>query len=334
LQIGAATRDCQWTNCHCEYNKYTSILFGDSATAIQNLKFTDWQFLYNAQYPTYSGAIQNRSSGTTAGFIGCNFSNMPGYAYSYGMGTGSSIDFSNCIFDGTKTFAGYAQSTTAGAVNTANETVRLVNCTFKNLPAPPGTAGLVPSPQVVLGGTFTSTLEIDGGKYFNNTNPAGFISVTNSVGSSVLSVTNLQGDASQILVNNQSIVQYTIRNCRDWFGPISTSGAKHYVVVPYQFSNVYQITLRANINVGGLADYRKTAVVLAEKDNDYSAGYKSFITTAVPIQGAANLNGPIAVTVEFGSVGGGTVITNSNSGSLAVSWPGTYTYESIDVQMI
>jgi hypothetical protein len=38
--------------------------------------------------------------------------------------------------------------------------------------------------------------------------------------------------------------------------------------------------------------------------------------------------------VEFGSVGKGTSIPMSNSGSLAISWPGTYTSESIDVQLI
>jgi hypothetical protein len=323
LQIGSTVYDCQWTNCHCEYNQYTSILFGDSATAIYNLKFTDWIFTYNVQYATYSGAIQNRAAGVVARFDSCTFNNMPGYAYLHGTQIGSQLDFSACTFDGRKSAAAYTQSTTAAAIDTLNETVTLTGCTFRNLPAQP----------ILFGGTLQSILELSGGNYSGNSG-ASFIGISNSAGTSLVRVSGLRGDATQTLVNNQSTVTVVIQNCLGWFGPIATSGSKRYVLIPYQFSNVYQITLRANINVGGNADYRKATVLLVEKDNDYSSGAKSFITASVPIQGAANLNGVIAVAAEFGSVGGGTAISMADSGSLSISWPSTYTYESIDVQML
>ena len=323
LQIGSTVYDCQWTNCHSEYNQYTSILFGDSATAIHNLKFTDWQFIYNMQYGTYSGAIQNRASGVTARFDSCTFNNMPGYAYVHGTQTGSQLDFAACTFDGLKSAAAYTQSTTAGAINTSNETVILADCTFRNLPAQP----------ILVGGTLQSVLEISGGTYSANSGPS-VIGISNSASTSLVRVYGLRGDASQTLVNNQSTVSVIIQNCVGWFGAIATSGSKRYVLVPYQFSNVYQITLRANINSGGNADYRKSSVLLVEKDNDYSSGAKSFISTSIPIQGAANLNGVIAIAAEFGAVGGNTSISMSDSGSLAISWPATYSYESIDVQIV
>lgn len=324
-----ACYDCQFNDVHSEFNQFSVVTFSGGTAGSTNIRFTDLQATYNAQFDTYSGTILTQStSAVIASFNGCNFSNMPGYAY-HGSATGSLIDFDKCIFDGNRSITGYAQSTLASAINTSNETVRIKNCTFRNLQGNGGT-----NSPIAMGGTLVSNLEIDGGEYGGNFGPS-FIGTNNSNGGSSIKVRNLQGDAIQTLINNQSTVLiYPIRGCSDWFGPIATSGASHFVLVPYQFSNGYEITLRANINAGGGTQYRKITVTNAEKDNDFAGSAKSFINTNVKIQGAANLNGFIATVVEFGAVGGTTTIANSNSGSLAISWPNTYTSESLDVQMI
>lgn len=336
LTIGSNTYDCQFTNCHSEFNQFTSVLFADAATNIVNCRFTDWTFTYNVQYGTFTGTIQNRASGTVAVFNGCSFNNVPLYAYTHGTGTGSDITFNHCTFDGQASATAYSanQTLTMGAINTLNETVRCKGCIFKNMPGPFGTGGLTPKPPILLAGTLASVLELDGCEYFNIT--AGqLVHITNSAASgSAFRAVNVQGDLLTVICDNQATVPITIRNCRDWFGAIGASGSSHFVTVPYQFSNVYQITLRANINAGGNVNYRKCTMTFAEKDNDFSGSAKSFIATATPIQGAANTNGVIATVVEFGTVGGGTNIAQANSGSLAISWPNSYSSESIDVQMM
>jgi hypothetical protein len=94
------------------------------------------------------------------------------------------------------------------------------------------------------------------------------------------------------------------------------------------------VTLMANLNQFGSGSYRKSICQYVEKDNDFATSAKSFVTTSTVVQGAANLNGLMAFTVEFGAVGGGTSIASSNSGFLAVSWPSSYSFEQIDVQLI
>jgi hypothetical protein len=107
-----------------------------------------------------------------------------------------------------------------------------------------------------------------------------------------------------------------------------------YVLIPYQQSNAYMAALTVNQNVGGSGAYRKTRVEFIQKDNDFNASNKSFVNQATAIQGANNTNGAVTFTVEFGSVGGGTVIASSDSGNLAISWPNTYTFEDIQVDVL
>jgi hypothetical protein len=326
VSVGAGTCDCQWNNCHSEYNRYSSILFTEGAAGIRNLKFTDWQYVYNptdrTHYETYAGAIHNRAPGVIARFDACTFTNMPGYAYVHGTQTGSRLDFANCVFDGEKTIAVYTRSTAAAAIRTMNESVVLTGCSFRNLTATP----------IVVDGSLPSELDVSGGDYSGNSGTT-FIQTLNRSPESRVRIVNLRGDARQSLINDQSAVPVTVRGCEDWFGAVRTEHSRHYVLVPYQLSNVYEIMLRANVSSDGKPDYLKSVILLAEKDNDRRNGNRSFITTKVSIQGAAHLNGPVALAVEFGKVGGGTEISQSDFGSLAVSWPDGYTHESIDIQM-
>jgi hypothetical protein len=327
LSISGATHDCQWSNCHSEYNRYSSILFAESSAGICNLEFTDWQLLYNptnrSHYGTYLGAIHNRAPGVDARFNGCTFSNMPGYAYVHGTATGGRLKFANCIFDGERTGSAYVRSTGAAAVKTLDESVTLTGCSFRNLAVTP----------IVVGGTTPTTVDISGGDYTGN-GGASFVEVSNRSTASAVRVTDLRGDGSQTLVNNQPTVPVTTRNCVDWFGAVRTAGVRRYVLVPYQLSTVYQIMLRASVSPGGDANLRKSVMLLAEKDNDGSGGGRSFINTSASIQGAANVKSAVAIAVEFDKVGGGTDIGESNSGSIAISWPGEYANASIDIQMI
>lgn len=327
--VGSNCYDCQFSNGHSEFNNLSSVLFADSATGIYNMRFTDWTFTYNAQAPgSYTGAIQNRAVAPGAKFIGCSFNNMPGYAYLHGTGTGGLIEFENCTFDGlaTRTLApAYAQSTTAGAISMANETVICRGCEFKNL---------LVSPILMAGAAVATTLEMEGCKWFGNNASFSLVNITATSGS--FRASGCKGDATQSLLNAQSAVAVSVRNCQDWFGVIATSGASHFVTVPYQFANVYQVTLKANTAPGGGAQYRNCTVTNVVKSNDFAAGpvLTSYLTTNIPIQGAAHGNIVAATVVEFGAVGGGVTTASANSGIIAISWPSAYANESIDVQMV
>ena len=125
-----------------------------------------------------------------------------------------------------------------------------------------------------------------------------------------------------------------LKNAADWFGPVYASGSHHYIQIPYQASSLYQICLTANQNVSGSGSYRKSRLDFVEKNNDFNGGLRSFVTQQTQIQGATNLNGSLAMNVEFAYVGGGTNIEQSNAGVLTVSWPSSYTFESADVQLL
>jgi hypothetical protein len=329
LTINSDTYDCQFSDCHSEYNQFTSVLFGDSQTHIRNIRFTNWMCVYNAQFGTYTGAIENRSVGTVAGFVGCSFNNMPGAAYQCSAGSGSDIEFANCTFDGNATrllSPPYTQSTTAAAIATANESVRCVGCTIKNMPAG--------NPISMGGSSAASTLELENCKWFGNNASFSLVNISATV-AGAFRASGCKGDATQQLVNVQLPIPVSIRNCEDWFGVISSTGSSHVVTVPYQRSNTYQITLRANMNFTGNSDYRKCIVTYAVKSNDFTGSTPtSYIDTAVAVQGAAHGNGAMTLVVEFGAVGGNTNIPLSNSGVLAISWPNTYSSESVEIHQL
>lgn len=334
LSIGANCYDCQWSNCHSEFNQFTSILLGDSVAGIYNQRFVDWTFTYNAQYATYTGAVQNRAIAPVVKFLGCSFNNMPGPAYQHGTNVGGTLEFENCTFDGLATAQAYIvagdQSTKAAAMVIADENVRLVNCVFKNLPCNGGA-----TQPITLSGATQSLLEMENCKYFNNAGGA-LVGISNSNAASLFKAANVQGDGNQFLCTlSQSAVLLSIRKCRDWFGPIQVSGGSNFVQFPYQFSNVWQICLRANQAPGAGANYRKSILIFLEKDNDnVTAVAKSLLVATTAVQGAANLNGAMSITAEFASVGGGTSVASSNAGAVALSWPSTYGSVSLDIDQI
>jgi hypothetical protein len=296
VSVGAGVADCQWSNCHSEYNRYSAILFGEGADGIRNLKFTDWQFVYNPtsrdHYTSFAGAIHNRAPEVDARFDTCTFSNMPGYAYVHGTATGSRLEFANCVFDGNRTRLAYSRSTAAGALATQDEVLTLNACSFRNLSVTP----------VRVSGAAPTVLEINEGEYSRN-DGASFIDVSNRSSDSRVRVTGLRGDAAQSLLNNQSLVPVTVRNCSDWFGPVRSVGARRYVLVPYQQSSVYRIMLRTDVFVV------RTPTI---------DGGRPVIDLQNATDRAGNLGEAVALQAQ----------------SLAVSWSGGSPAERLDVEML
>jgi len=313
VSVGAGAVDCQWSNCHSEYNRYSSILFAERAEGIRDLKFTDWQFVYNptsrAHYTTFAGAIHNRAPEVDARFDGCAFSNMPGYAYVHGTATGSRLRFSNCVFDGNRTSSTYSRSTAAGALAIQDEAVSLDACTFRDLAVTP----------IRVGGAALTVLEINGGDYARNGGEC-FMEISNRSGDSGVRVAGLKGDARQPLLNSQPAVPVSVRNCADWFGPPRTSGERRSVLVPCQTGSLYQIVLHAEIPSRSGARVRVSEMFVARILTTTDRGSSIKIQNAT--DRAADGGETVAMRIEF-----------APSEALAISWSAVCSAERLSIDM-
>jgi hypothetical protein len=324
IQVNPDCFDVNIDSCQFEYPQNRSIFLADGATNIKNLSIRGCNFTMNQQYAGHIAYIGVRSVGADI-FIGggCTFRNGKAAAVSHETGVGNIIVMDGFLIDGNKTNPAYTQGTTSQGVVASNMDVTMRNGVLRNLTAQP----------ITFAGTVTSKLLAENIKIENCTGGTTDISITNNQTTSTFALTNISGSGRR-LFNSQGTVPVTAKGLRNWLAPIATSGASHFVLVPYQESNAYQVCLRANLNSGGSANYRKTKLVFVQKDNDFSGTAKSFVNFATAVEGAANLNGLVGFVAEFGSVGGGTNIASSNFGDLAFSWPNTYTSESIDVQIV
>lgn len=333
LSFGGVCTDIQFDNFHSEFNQNDSILLSTGSTVF-GLQINNVKWIYNQQYgvvgstPSPNPTILNQSTNSEIQISNFRVNNSPGYFYSNATGTGCVSEFSDGVIDGVRSLAAYTASTTALGFSVANEKMTLSNVTFKNLPG-----NGVPC---VLGGNATATtLELRDCKWYSNNASFALVNITSGLTTSAFRAFDCIGDKVQVLCNAQSTVPITIRRCTDWFGGIGTSGSSHFVTFPYQFSNIWQVSVSLNQNNPGNSSYRKSTAINIEKDNDFATSAKSFIVSNVLVQGAANLNGLLTLTTEFASVGGTTTIAISNSGVICVSWPLTnVTNEVVDVQMI
>lgn len=335
VSFGAGCTDIQFDGFHSEFNQTDSILLG-TGSAVFGLQINDAKWIYNQQFgvtgsgtiPSPNPTILNQSTGSDIQISNFRVNNSPGYFYANGTGTGCVSKFSNGIVDGFRSFSPWDQSTTALGFSIANERMTLNNVTFKNLPG----NGV---PCVLAGNATATILELRDCEWYGNNGSFALVVITSGLTSSAFRAFDCIGDKVQTLCNAQQTVPMIIRRCTDWFGPISTSGASRFVTFPYQFSNVWQVSVSLNQNTGGSASYRKSTVINLEKDNDFSGSAKSFLTSNVLVQGAANTNGVLTLTPEFNAVGGTTTIASSNSGVICVSWPlANVGNETVDVQQI
>jgi hypothetical protein len=208
--------DIKFTDFHSEYNKFSSILFADEATCV-NIIFDGGNWIYNAQYGTYTGAIHNRASGTVATFNNGTWRNMPGPAYAYGTGVGSVITFNNPTWDGARTRSVYDQSTLAAAVWTANETINVNGGTARNLPAQP----------FALLGTLESHLNINGLRCSGNTGGTYEVEITNTSSASTVYARNVKSDRPFAIFNSQGTVEVDYDN-----GGLVNTQNGNYTITP------------------------------------------------------------------------------------------------------
>lgn len=313
--------DCNINNCHFVYPQYSSILLNTAATDIKNLSIRNSTFVMNVQYGTFLDFISVASVGADLFVTGCTFRNAKGAALAYGAGSGNVVVMSDCVIDGDRTTTAYTQGVSSSGVIASDMDVTLRNVTFRNLRAQP----------VTLGGTLQARLFMQSCSFQNCTGGTTDILISNNNGNSSVVLYSIEG-SGRLLYTAQGTVLVYAKDVRNWLAAQGNASARDFVLVPFQFSNLYSIAMRANMNSGGGAQYRKSTLIFAEKDNDFSGTAKSFVKQTTALAGDANFNGALDVTVEFTSVGGGTNIANANQGLLCISWPQAYSIEYVDVQ--
>ncbi len=314
LRVANGSCDLQVNDCHFEYMQYAGVFFDDSAT-IKNTSVSGCQFISNAQYGTYLGQVHTRATSVDATFTDCKFRNMWGFAFTHGSGIGSDFTFSNCVFDGNKTVAAYTQSTNAGAVSTQNETVRLFNCQYKNLP----------QGAVASGGTFAGLVEVVGGTY-SGLGTATAVVLSNSAAGHAVSLRSIRGDNVTPLVNAQGAHPVELKNNVDWLGAAAVASSRTYYKVPFTGDpTLALVTVQANTNVAGNAAYRKNSRYIVTKSTDNSSGVVDQVTKTQLSQDGAGFAPVIDFQAELTSVGGGTSGTHSTTGGyLCLSVPSAY----------
>lgn len=147
------------SDCQCYFTKFASVRFRAGVTH-DNIIFNNLQFSLNVQTGTFGGFVRIESTNATnIVFNNATFRNMLGSAIITVAGSsGNEFTFNNPLFDGDKTVAAYAQSTTAYAAFVARSTVRFNNPTFRNL---------LNETIFVDGGTSQTRVYVEGGTVEN-----------------------------------------------------------------------------------------------------------------------------------------------------------------------
>lgn len=324
---------CIFSGCTIEYPKITGVVLGSGTVTVAGIQFVGCSFNNNpaSTVTSFANCINISNSNTKMLIQDCAFNNWGQFNGSSPTGAiavagaNAVVDIQGCVFDGAKTNPSYTLSTTAAGIVLTSGTVRMSANHFRNLPFGGGV--------LFMSGSGLCSVKIDG-LIYDNVASTTAVNISNTNASSIFVASNVDGDGVTPFINPQAVVATTLKNMSRWFGGIGTSGSSNFVTVPYQESTLYQIALTANQNNAGSVNYRKSRMDFVEKDNEFATSAKSFLVQSTAIQGAANTNGTLTLTVEFGSVGGGTTIASSQAGVLAISWPTTYNFISIDVQVI
>lgn len=195
MRTGAA--DVTISGQQHEYFQYNAVLFDTGATGIKNVAIDNCNFIQATQYATSEAAISMRATAAEAAISNCRFRNLYGAGLLMGD-TGSVANVSGCVFDGLKTLAGYAQSTTMRGVYMFGGTRLVVSCSqFKNLPGVP----------VEIGGSNALTVFVMGSVFSGNTGGAADIVVTNTNAASRIYVIGCRSDRTLISNTGSAVVE-------------------------------------------------------------------------------------------------------------------------------
>ena len=315
------------SNCLFNYAKINSINW--NAATLGAVVVDGCVFMKNAQDATFTGYIAN--SGVATGDLAvsnCEFRNAYNAAIRLDSPASFRLDIDSCIFDGNKTLAAYAQSTTAFAIDMlatgiSSGLIKVANCKFRNSLQTPIQINTIQSFSFSL-----SDCE------FENNNGAQSITVAGSNTSSYFSLANIVGE-NKDLVTFVGAGTFDVRGwLKKWLTPV-VSGASTYVKIPYSGAVVVDATVISNPNPGGNANYRAAKSEIISLMFDYQpTNINTQITETVTFASSSSVLGlDVVLLAEVNTLGAGQQVTSVNApGNIILSCPSANTNTVFDVQ--
>lgn len=189
--------DIEINDGHFEYAKYASVYLNDGATGIKGMTIDGCKFVLNEQFTTFAGFVLIRSIGADLIVKGSDFCNAKGYSIAAPAGVNNILVVQGCLFDGNKTVADYAQSTTAAGIEATNLKATIQGSVFRNLPGIP----------IGFAGDEVSSLAVQGNRFLNNTNAGNAeIVIANTTAGSRVDVDGFIIGTGRAIVNAQGTV--------------------------------------------------------------------------------------------------------------------------------
>ena len=271
------------------YTQYSSVLV--SALSVNsNCLINDILFDMNVQYGTFTGHIQNQGGvGNDISFNSCQFRNWPGYCIRDLTGIGAIYRFNNCVFDATKTDAGYAQSVDAAVIETGYGNYYFNDCEYRDL------LGSIASITSNL-----QELNLCGGEVFNCPEDR-FIFVS----SGDLNITVQQVKGFAFYKSNAGYQMFVL----PWWGP----------------NTAWDVGAKGNTAAGGDGNYSRMETGIVALSWAYTAGVKYVYCDYTKLweTPARDLPSNLLLEACLGNTQGGATSTNvfADSGKVCISSP-------------
>jgi hypothetical protein len=286
-------RDVSINNFIIEYPQIMGIYFQETFSNIDGLRFSDGDFIMNAQYTSFVGMVRNRATNVNAFFYNCHFRNIYGPAIVNDLVTsGCRFAFQNCYFNGLATTSAYSQGSTMSLCSLLSGTYTFTNCNVQYMfnpasitygPVTLNVNGLIYSNMSYTGGTF-GIFNFAGG---NNIN-ANFIGVV--------------GDyVTPLIYGNGALVN--VISSINWLGAPYTDGSYVSWNVPANYTgDQYMVTLTANDGTPLAIQSRKTTTWIVEKSTEFptsSTGYDTMSQVVLYQSPTVNSIAPPAANFVF-----------------------------------
>jgi hypothetical protein len=361
--------DIVFDGCVFEYPQVASIYL--SGNENKNINITGSTFLMNSQYVTHEAFIYSAASADDSVYVSsCSFRNGKGPIYKHTSGS-TYASFKACVIDGTKTVTSYTQSSTAFGIDAGGvAAVDVDGCTFKNMydtvfklntasqvrikntDVDGSAAGVIAmsaaggqlivndvaingtgATPITFAGTGSQSMRLNGVRF---TGTGGTYDITIS-GASALATVELYN----IIGSNRQLFSYTgttlffADNLKNWFDSVVVSTSR-YINVPFVGAQTFQFSVTANPNAAGSNLFRKSSYGVFDVNYGLTGGTANtnVASTTLQVSGTDTYSAP-AITAEMSTLGG-TATTPSvlKSGYVVLSWPTSYTQETIMVSPI
>ena len=328
ITLDGTCADTSIQGCSFEYCKYEAISV--NGAGCDGVKIVGCNFFYNIQYATISGAIRLRNNNQTVNVESCQFTNMKGPAIILEQaGTNKKLHVQACVFNGEKSLAAYAQSTTSAGVYVQSGRAVIQSSRFVSLRGYAVSFGSLTAgnyadcnvSDCVITATDTTVIPNDIGILSTQYGDSLRLSSITGSGGCPLFAANVYCYPSAIGLQN-------------WFAVENTPGT-NFVRLPVTHGASLHVKMRVNTLQSGSFDYIKNIYEIVDVSTGYNgATQESQIDTQVIYQSPTTAPVPdIALTAGFTSIAGPTTLVPPIVGNIILSWPDTYGPADLDIQI-